>query len=41
VFLSHADPVTVARHYRALCRRTEIGTSAWLDEQERRGAQRP
>ena len=41
VFLAHADPVTVARHYRALCRRTEIGTSAWLDEQERQRAHRP
>ncbi len=34
VFMAHASPAEVARHYQALCRRTEIGTSAWLDEQE-------
>jgi hypothetical protein len=34
VFWSHAKPEQVARHYRALCRRTEIGTAAWLDEQK-------
>jgi hypothetical protein len=33
VFLSHAGPLVVARRYRALRLRAEIGTSAWLDEQ--------
>jgi hypothetical protein len=31
--LSHAEPLVVARRYRALRLRVEIGTSAWLDEQ--------
>jgi hypothetical protein len=34
VFLSHAPSVDVARHYQALRRRAEIGTIAWLEEQE-------
>ena len=34
VFMSHAQPIDVARHYQSLRRRTEIGTIAWLDEQE-------
>jgi hypothetical protein len=34
VFLSHAPPLEVARLYKALCRRAEIGTPAWLDEQQ-------
>ena len=34
VFWSHGAPAQVARDYRALCRRTEIGTVAWLEEQE-------
>jgi hypothetical protein len=33
VFMSHASPLEVTRRYRALCRRTEIGTIAWLEEQ--------
>lgn len=33
VFLSHAVPQVTARRYRALCRRAEVGTAAWLDEQ--------
>ena len=37
LFLGHAGPLQVGRHYRALCRRTEMGTGAWLDEQEGRG----
>lgn len=32
VFLAHAAPLAVARRYRALCRRAEIGTEAWLVE---------
>jgi hypothetical protein len=35
VFMGHARPQVVAVRYRALCHRTEIGTSAWLDERER------
>jgi hypothetical protein len=31
--MSHAPALDVARHYRALRRRAEIGTIAWLDEQ--------
>lgn len=31
-FLGHAAPLTVGRRYRALCRRAEIGTQAWLRE---------
>jgi hypothetical protein len=34
LFLSHAPPLDVARRYRALRRRAEIGTIPWLDEQE-------
>ena len=34
VYLSHAPPLDVARHYQALRRRAEIGTIPWLDEQE-------
>lgn len=37
VYMSHASPLEVAQHYRALGRRMEIGTSAWLDEQEAAG----
>lgn len=33
VFLSHAHPLDVAKLYRALGRRAEIGTAAWLEEQ--------
>jgi len=33
VFLSHAAPLDVARRYRALLHRAEIGTAAWLAEQ--------
>lgn len=33
VFVSHAPPLDVARLYKALRRRAEIGTEAWLDEQ--------
>jgi hypothetical protein len=33
LFLSHSAPLDVARRYRALLRRAEIGTVAWLDEQ--------
>jgi hypothetical protein len=36
VFVSHAPAIDVARHYRALRRRAEVGTIAWLDEQENR-----
>jgi hypothetical protein len=36
VYLGHAPSLEVARHYRALCRRAEIGTTAWLEEQELR-----
>jgi predicted nucleotidyltransferase len=32
--MGHAHPQIVAVRYRALSRRTEIGTSAWLDERE-------
>ncbi|MGD8474366.1 MAG: DUF3795 domain-containing protein [Anaerolineae bacterium] len=32
VFLSHAPPLEVARLYKALRRRAELGTPAWLDE---------
>ncbi len=34
LFLGHAPPLDVARRYQALCRRAEIGTTAWLEEQE-------
>ncbi len=34
VFISHAPPLEVARLYKALRRRAEIGTPAWLDEQQ-------
>lgn len=37
VFVSHAPPLEVARLYKALRRRAEIGTIAWLDEQTDRG----
>jgi hypothetical protein len=33
VFLSHAPPRDVARRYRALRRRAELGTAAWLKEE--------
>jgi hypothetical protein len=36
LFLSHARPSDVAQCYRNLIRRAEIGTLAWLDEQEGR-----
>jgi hypothetical protein len=32
VFLAHAPSLVVARHYRAVMRRAEIGTDAWLAE---------
>jgi hypothetical protein len=34
VFLSQGPPLDVARLYRDLRRRAEIGTEAWLDEQQ-------
>jgi hypothetical protein len=34
VFVSQSAPLDVARLYKALQRRAEIGTEAWLDEQE-------
>ena len=34
-FLSLGRPMDVARLYKALRRRAEIGTDAWLEEQER------
>ena len=34
VFVSHAPPLEVARLYKALRRRADIGTPAWLDEQQ-------
>jgi hypothetical protein len=33
LYLAHAAPLVVARHYRAALRRAEIGTTAWLEEQ--------
>ena len=33
LYASHAPPLEVARRYRALHRRVEIGTVAWLEEQ--------
>jgi hypothetical protein len=33
VFLALAEPLEVARRYRALLRRAEIGTAAWIAEQ--------
>ena len=38
VFLSHTTPIEVALYYKALRRRAEIGTVAWLDEREREKA---
>lgn len=35
VFVAHARPLDVARLYKALRHRAEIGTSAWLEEQDR------
>jgi hypothetical protein len=37
VFISQAPPLDVARLYKAALRRAEIGTVAWLDEQEGQG----
>ena len=34
VFVSHAPPLEVARLYKALRRRAEIGTPAWLAERQ-------
>jgi len=34
VFVSHAPPLDIAKLYRALGRRAEIGTAAWLAEQD-------
>jgi hypothetical protein len=34
VFVSQAPPLEVARRYRTLRHRAEIGTAAWLAEQE-------
>jgi hypothetical protein len=39
VFVGHAPPLDVARLYKALRRRAQIGTAAWLDEQEERHMQ--
>ncbi|MFC2015836.1 DUF3795 domain-containing protein [Chloroflexota bacterium] len=36
VFASHASPLDVGRRYKALRRRAEIGTAAWLLEQEQK-----
>jgi hypothetical protein len=36
LFMSLTSPLDVAKRYRALCRRIEIGTIAWLDEQAER-----
>jgi hypothetical protein len=36
VFLSQAAPLDVARYYKGLRHRVDIGTVAWLDEQEKR-----
>ena len=37
LFLGHASPVEVARRFRELCRRAEIGTTAWLEVQVKAG----
>jgi hypothetical protein len=34
LFVNHATPLAAVRRYRALLRRAEIGTVAWLDEQQ-------
>lgn len=34
VFVRHARPLDIAKLYRALTRRAEIGTAAWLVEQK-------
>lgn len=34
VFVSHTRPLDVARQYETLRHRAELGTTAWLDEQE-------
>jgi hypothetical protein len=39
LFLSSADPMEVQRRYRALLRRVEVGTEAWIEEQEALRAQ--
>ena len=44
LFLSSAEPIEVNRRYRALLRRVEIGTEAWIEEQEEeraRGVRHP
>ncbi|UCC65232.1 MAG: DUF3795 domain-containing protein [Anaerolineae bacterium] len=44
LFLSSAEPMEVNRRYRALLRRAEIGTEAWIEEQEEaraRGVRHP
>ena len=44
LFLSSAEPMEVNRRYRALLRRAEIGTEAWIEEQEKaraRGVHHP
>ena len=44
LFLSSAEPMEVNRRYRALLRRVEIGTEAWIEEQEQaraRGVRHP
>jgi len=44
LFLASAEPMEVNRRYRALLRRVEIGTEAWIEEQEtlrRQGVRHP
>lgn len=44
LFLASAEPMEVQRRYRALLRRTEIGTETWIVEQEEtraRGVRHP
>ncbi|MBN1140067.1 MAG: DUF3795 domain-containing protein [Anaerolineae bacterium] len=36
VFLAIAEPLEAARRYKALLRRAEIGTTAWLAEQSKK-----
>jgi hypothetical protein len=36
MFVSHASPLHIAQRYRALCNRAEMGTTAWLNREERR-----
>jgi hypothetical protein len=41
VFVKHAPPLDIAKLYRALHRRAEIGTAAWLAEQAEAEAKEP